>query len=41
VIAGLAAGRVHGLLVFAIAFIALWLKLHIKESWIEREFGER
>jgi len=38
---GLAAGRVHGLLAFALAFISLALKARLEESWMTREFGER
>lgn len=38
---GLAAGRVHGVLAFALAFIALGLKARREESWMTRQFGER
>ncbi len=38
---GLAAGRVHGLLAFPIALIALWFKLRVEERWMGAEFGER
>jgi len=38
---GLAAGEVRGLVAFALAFAALWLKSRAEERWMEREFGER
>lgn len=38
---GLASGRVHGLLAFPIALIALWLKSGVEERWMESEFGDR
>jgi protein-S-isoprenylcysteine O-methyltransferase Ste14 len=38
---GLAAGRVHGLLAFALGFIVLWLKSRKEERWMAQEFGER
>jgi protein-S-isoprenylcysteine O-methyltransferase Ste14 len=38
---GLAAGRVHGLLAFPIALLALWFKLRVEERWMGAEFGER
>ncbi len=38
---GLAAGQCRGLVAFAIALIALWLKSRAEERWMTREFGER
>jgi len=38
---GLAGGRVHSLLAFPIALIALWLKSRMEERWMAAEFGER
>ena len=38
---GLAGGRVHALLAFPIALVALWLKSRIEERWMVAEFGER
>jgi len=37
----LASGRVHGLLAFLIASIALWCKARVEERWMGEEFGER
>lgn len=38
---GLAGGRVHALLAFPIALLALWLKSRMEERWMAAEFGER
>lgn len=38
---GLASGRVHGLLAFPIALVALRLKSLLEERWMRSEFGER
>jgi protein-S-isoprenylcysteine O-methyltransferase Ste14 len=38
---GLAGGRVHALLAFPIALLALWLKSRMEERWMIAEFGER
>jgi protein-S-isoprenylcysteine O-methyltransferase Ste14 len=38
---GLGAGRVQGLLAFALGFLALWLKSRKEERWMAREFAER
>jgi protein-S-isoprenylcysteine O-methyltransferase Ste14 len=38
---GLAAGQVRGLLAFAIACVALWLKSRMEERWMQQEFGEQ
>ncbi len=38
---GLASGRLHGLLAFPIALIALWLKSRVEERWMSAEYGER
>jgi protein-S-isoprenylcysteine O-methyltransferase Ste14 len=38
---GLAGGRVHALLAFPIALVALWLKSRLEERWMVAEFGER
>ncbi|MBW8773277.1 MAG: isoprenylcysteine carboxylmethyltransferase family protein, partial [Gemmatimonadetes bacterium] len=38
---GLAGGKVHALLAFPIALIALWLKSRLEERWMVAEFGER
>ena len=37
----LAAGQVHGLLAFALALVALWLKSRVEERWMQQEFGEQ
>jgi protein-S-isoprenylcysteine O-methyltransferase Ste14 len=37
----LASARVQGLLAFAIAFVALFLKSRVEERWMELEFPER
>jgi protein-S-isoprenylcysteine O-methyltransferase Ste14 len=38
---GLAGGRVHALLAFPIALLALWLKSRMEERWMAAEFGDR
>jgi protein-S-isoprenylcysteine O-methyltransferase Ste14 len=38
---GLAGGKVHALLAFPIALIALWLKSRLEERWMVAEFGAR
>ena len=37
---GLAGGRVHALLAFPIALVALWLKSRMEERWMAAEFGD-
>jgi protein-S-isoprenylcysteine O-methyltransferase Ste14 len=38
---GLAAGQVRGLVAFAIALVALWIRSRAEERWMLREFGDR
>jgi protein-S-isoprenylcysteine O-methyltransferase Ste14 len=38
---GLAAGQVRGLLAFAIALIAIWIRSRTEERWMMRQFGDR
>jgi protein-S-isoprenylcysteine O-methyltransferase Ste14 len=38
---GLAAGQVRGLVAFAIALVALWIRSRAEERWMLRQFGDR